>query len=1319
MAFFDIGINVIINGIDVANSQINGLKSSLATIPAAAQSTSNAVNNMNNSFRQTSVAAGQAVGAEQNIANAMRSMFPVIESNKTGMQQFGLTISNMVPPMNQAAAATEKFSATLNQIKSVNLGPLQQIPTTLGQTATSMDKTTNSGNRLAEIFRGNRGLVFGFSSFFGTLTGIAFELQLVSDAQGQVAESSARLNQLTQQGLQGSQQYSQAQQALAKDQRFLEFATRNLGLAFTNLIPDVLLIVNGLLNLQSKLATTRAAEAEAAATTKIATAEFRANGIAAATSAAPLASLGVAGRAAAIGEEEAAVGARVLGISLRSLLISTGVGAALVLVGLALEPLIENFMKSHEASAAAAEGFTQVSGSTDQVGTAVGTMADNVDTANQAIIDSTKEMVDSVVKDYQRMVLETQKAVPPAQKGAITPKPAEKKDFLGNLADAGQSTLNWFGGIGQSITEGLGFKREVPRTVTSQGPSGEKPYVPLNPDAAQIQDYQFRPEDILAIQQQNVARAKEFNQGIIAQYTQGPNAPFASFTKAGLDVPIEKIQKYIQLNKEMNENAQKGTPEAFLAYGVAAAEIQKLLDPTEELKKRTDDLKKSEDDKQKTYEASQKSMDAYNATLDKLPLILQDTGAMTKQLSEQEIERQGIIRTSAAVFVGQAEAQKLSLGVAQQVAAQGNKITSDLINQRDAIQANNVVWDHMNQVVAGTTVTLGDWILAQQKTILSSIDVTKSLTNLTYQQYLTNQGMIAGKTAAKDMLEQFIMGKAENQQFAASAQQIAQVMQITLPNGMQVTQEAFGKLLESIKETGGEGQFLADTLNERIAPAVQLLGKAINAKNWKEFKEGFKGLEFGDTSGKLVSKFKDFDNMLRKVNEDAREMNTVFQQMNLMESLGKLDSKTFVKGITEMEDKVKQIQKLQKGIDLSTIINFLEEMKNTKDPTQLEKFQKVFALISADAEDGYTSAEVRAINDAINQVDPNPIIKLEGALNGMLITTKEFKKLGPLGSIISTGVTPGQEGWASQKEMKNGKWTGRFINTPIDGKDGKISPEQQKLLTELNKDIPAAAQAAQKALANFAVQGSNSLALLAKNAKAHVTTIITYFGTTVPQVMATSTGAFLGFSVSSSNSMATLVKNLKPHVTTIMTYFGTTVVQALTAATTSFDTFMTTGSNDMATLVKNIRPHVVTLNTYFATTIPQAVDAASSAFDDLGSHANSLEGDLSSLEKQADATRKALEALNSTKGSGGGGGGGSPKQHGMHETLGSDMLILAHRGERVDIDTVGATQANAQKAKGGSGLTVINLNVTTVNELDGEVIGTTVTRKTFRKMSTR
>jgi len=117
------------------------------------------------------------------------------------------------------------------------------VDSTMNKASKSIDQTSKSTQTLAERIKGSSGLIFAAGTMIGTITGVVFELNTMDDAQKQVADSQAKLTELENEGKKGTEEYSRAQQALAKDQRYLTLTSRNLALAFTNFIPEILLAV--------------------------------------------------------------------------------------------------------------------------------------------------------------------------------------------------------------------------------------------------------------------------------------------------------------------------------------------------------------------------------------------------------------------------------------------------------------------------------------------------------------------------------------------------------------------------------------------------------------------------------------------------------------------------------------------------------------------------------------------------------------------------------------------------------------------------------------------------------------------------------------------------------------------------------------------------------------------------------------------------------------------------------------------------------------------------------------------------------------------
>ena len=259
----------------------NQAGNALAQVGGKAQAASSSIQSVGttvNSVRGTFSAANVAIVGMGTSMETLGAKVGMTSSQLAGMSGPLGNIGRQLQTANQqfqvlgntAAQTGSKFSAALAPITAIGGGPLNNLNSQLAGTTGGLNNAgaaaTNSATgfgRLREMFTGNRGLVFGLSATFGTITGVVFEMQLMTDASKQVADSQAVVNDLIAQGKQGTAQYSQAVQALGKDQRFLEFSSRNMALAITNLIPDVLLITNGIIQLTDKFRTTGAAAAAA------------------------------------------------------------------------------------------------------------------------------------------------------------------------------------------------------------------------------------------------------------------------------------------------------------------------------------------------------------------------------------------------------------------------------------------------------------------------------------------------------------------------------------------------------------------------------------------------------------------------------------------------------------------------------------------------------------------------------------------------------------------------------------------------------------------------------------------------------------------------------------------------------------------------------------------------------------------------------------------------------------------------------------------------------------------------------------------------
>ena len=183
MAFFDIGINVNVNlgqSVSSVNTFISSMQrlgqvgtqptqqvaQGLQRIQAAAASTQTSlvqltagVSPLTNSFTQLETRMRAAETEAARFANVLRTnTLAPIHTLTAGMNQLGIT-------------ATDAFGRIGNSLQRVTQSgnALTFLNNQLGQMSTQFIATERSGNRFAELFRGNRGLVFGLSVLSGPL----------------------------------------------------------------------------------------------------------------------------------------------------------------------------------------------------------------------------------------------------------------------------------------------------------------------------------------------------------------------------------------------------------------------------------------------------------------------------------------------------------------------------------------------------------------------------------------------------------------------------------------------------------------------------------------------------------------------------------------------------------------------------------------------------------------------------------------------------------------------------------------------------------------------------------------------------------------------------------------------------------------------------------------------------------------------------------------------------------------------------------------------------------------------------------------------
>jgi len=922
--------------------------------------------------------------------------------SQTAAQGFAPFVAGLNQVDISATKAATTFKAGLAPALASGVGPLNSFGSQLGTASTGLntlgnasDQATSRLGRLREIFSGNRGLVFGFSALFGTLTGIAFEYQLVADASSRVADAQAQVNALVAAGQKGTGAYNQAVSSLAKDQRFLEFSTRNMALAFTNLIPDVLLITNGIIQLTDKFRVHAAAAAEVGtATAGLAAQTVTATGITNTFSVAET-TLGTASLTArdAItaegavittfrAEETAAVGTTdALALSQGTLVTRTGeVLPAMAAAGGAMAAVRgeEAFLvasndalgasfaalgikaEASGAQVATAGGligrigglFGRIGGlggglvgsvggplaifggtlafmtevlipaaqATDQKILETGkildasnkTMGNSIDTLTAKVRSGTATM-DEAWTAYAGGVARAAGLITKAQNSIPSPSFLGEKNLLAGTAGKQQPQGPLASLFGGQFTEGTQYNPQGYRVPSLQGPTPtttprELPPLTLQEIAANYQAKVAR--DTAAINRgsrllniEGVGQfplTRQFSKEDVGQINE--LVPRLQAGRAALGTPGLDDQKRQQIIKEQIDDYNALT-KVLGGVGIGVDSLKNKTADNSKVQQQYDDEIKVNTQNLGEYnkfvgampEALQKSLGVHQefaATLDTVKGKVSIADAeLAKHVHQVNLEAAGY--TSSNAIIGQ------SIKVKEELVKIGTAVVGGVEEERNHIAALNLFWGQMNETIKAGILT------AQQQTI-ASIDVTKALTNQTEQQFLVNEGMIAGKEAAMQFLQETIVGAAQNKQYQASLIDIATTMGIDLPQGFALTSEQLQNAIVDFRETGSAAIVLSDAIDAHLAPAIQVLGNVLQAKNFKEFKDAFKNLEFGDTPDKLVNAFKNINKEQAGFAEKGREMFTVVSELattadKLSPKLEKLGAKTLVSDLERIQ----------------------------------------------------------------------------------------------------------------------------------------------------------------------------------------------------------------------------------------------------------------------------------------------------------------------------------------------------------------------------------------------------------------------------------
>ena len=392
--------------------------------------------------------------------------------------------------------------------------------------------------------------------------------------------------------------------------------------------------------------------------------------------------------------------------------------------------------------------------------------------------------------------------------------------------------------------------------------------------------------------------------------------------------------------------------------------------------------------------------------------------------------------------------------------------------------------DIMNNKLLGLTLELAH----QRNELNLTTDVWK----------FQNQGMIDGTVAAGKFLTGLIQNKAQANAFRTELALLRpELGAIQTQYGL--TNEEIMKFATLQNEGGDAAGYLADIVKDRLTTALNKSNEAaqIHNKTFEEMHSTFMELvDLVGEGGKEWSKaWKDLDksfipkgekSFVKKFLEDYDKLKDESANMNktisLMEQLrdsgffkegiGESWIKRLKKDINEMQETAEKLSPDGKdgpiSILFTTLKNFVGESLYSGNFDLITKFLE---SVNKQVEEGTLAGDINAVSTALS--------------NLMLLTAKP----GETGSPEQGALEDFDEAARVSKEMGIGVLPDQLgaISTAITEKGGVTDSVSQAIdaLTGTN-GLTVASQDAQTGLANLAIQGSNSMAILAKNVATQV-----------------------------------------------------------------------------------------------------------------------------------------------------------------------------------------------------------------------------------------
>jgi len=954
-----------------------------------------------------------------------------------GVQTFSQQIQGARSPLNQFGAGINKSAVDTTRLTGATL-PAAAAITSFGN---ETEKAAGKSGTFAQKFAGNKGMIFGMLGMVSAGVEAIGMWGMYFQAQEGVAEAQAKVNKLVENGSEGTREHSQALQELGKQQKWVSMVTRNLVLSNFDMVFWSGMIVQGLSKqggAMSKITglfgkLKNAIHPTTAATTSLVTA-------------ARSATTGLGGMGAGAANAVAGIGGATIAThGLRAALI--GIAGPLAIAAAGFAALVAVSYTVSKASLAVPE-LVKSKQAVDSWAVAT---AKSLGFVGEAFLAYRKGMID-------------------AFPGAATPQELETKD-VGMQPTVQEKHPNYQTDINEMTRRLMAGATIAPNTelITARKKEG----VVIKDLNSVLKDYGYTVEESKQVTAEAYAGVIDYTGGI------------QNLGEAGIAPAKKMIAEMAPLlrNKTITMEQAEAATENYMNGLVG---VEKLSEDEAKMQVR------ATMSHLKGIGVVAKMTEADKGLHENMKLRLMTAAKdfkMNSEITAKNNELHSVLVETGKAYFGLAGAE--AMGNEQLI--KGNAIigaTIDPITQmKQGIIDSAAAWDRVTPATVAATIADMDWIQA-------NTDLSKILDGSKESTLLLAKARLDGTLATQAFVTETVLADEASKVMNEDLRALL-IPTMELPGWIKFTNEQLQDMVAAMKTGGNVAAVLAGIVNEKLMPSFQTFSGILQAKNWKDFKEAFKGLEFGDAPKKFVGWFKDLGNNMRKVTEHARQANTVFDAMIVGIERGDLPVKTFKQGIGFIQSELKKIDKSA----TAPITKFLQDLKEGEDPAKLLGYADSMRMLFAALDKGGLSdidqfAVIKQIaidtaamgeaatsaNMPIDELSSKALKLVEQLSKGDILLPEYNQKMKELGIDTGAGIAPTSDLEAALVKMGLG---GVEVRAKIDELSAALAVFQDNS----NKTVVAV---------------SNSIATLISNIKPHITTMNTYFGVTIPAAMAKS-----------------------------------------------------------------------------------------------------------------------------------------------------------------------------------------------------------------------